>query len=154
MAFPTMVEYMPPFVGPAGADKEVFGKVALYARATLEASGDGRRVGVRVYMQARQWDDDFSEASGEKLFPDYFTAVPDGWIVDRRINSVSTTRRYLDRTWEEETTFEEGPFVEKWVWFGDRNGEDLGTHTRVQVHFKPMEIKLVPGPDCVPLVSA
>jgi hypothetical protein len=130
-------------------DREVFGKVDLYASATLMIPDARDRVDVEVYMKAEQWDDDHSLAEGTQVFP-FFDAVPPGWEVDHLEASVLTAEAsHRDTTWEEETTGGGDTFVRQWVWYGDRNGEDLGGHTRVDVHFNPVTVVLRPKPGCV-----
>jgi hypothetical protein len=140
------VTYRPPHTGVG--DREVFGKVDLWAKATLLVTPQS--IDVRVDATAKQWDDDRSEASGSAIVP-FFDAVPKGWEIDHvQLGSLEASASFRDTTWEPETTSGGGGLVNSWVWYGDHNGADLETYSGVDVHFNPVTIVFKPTADCVP----
>lgn len=148
LALPRTFSYHPPWTGQG--DKEVFGKVDLWARATLLV--EQRRVLLKVEMTAEQYDDDHSRAAGETTVT-FFDAVPPGYEIDHvKLNSLSAEGRYRDHTWEAESTGGDG-FVSRWTWYGDTWKEDLGDpqgYSGVDVHTAPVTVVLRAAPDCVP----
>ena len=146
------VTLTPPFVGPGTADREVFGKVDLYAWAKLLVSSGGDRVDVQVYMKAEQYDDDHSTAAGDRTFP-FLPAsdVPSGWVVDPSgLHGTTVEGSHRDDPSQDPERTGGGGFVSEWVWYGDRYGDELGTYTRADVHFNPVTITFRPAPGCVP----
>jgi len=138
------IEFVPPHVR-GDRDFKGHGPRVLF-RAELAADRRSNTVGVRVYMEAREWEDGKPE-------PDHTTV--EGWTEWRSI-PIPRGLRLLDLAEGQESRFEhqyvdrshkpdgfEFPphaLVRSLRYIGDAPGNDAGSATRVAVRFNPVRV--------------
>ena len=141
----TYLSYTPPHTR---GDREYSGN-GPEVWATARWISDGAHVNLRLWMKAKETRSDWTTAEGERIEP-YYTA-PSGWRIDSIEGNVESSAHYVDTDHNDDRQGggPNGP-VKEFKFRGDRDGDDAGSYTGVDVNFNPLVVKLVEVANCAP----
>lgn len=110
---------------------------------------EGTHINFRLWMKAQETRKDWTTAEGERIIQ-YYTAPP-GKRIDRIVSGAESTAHYVDTDHNDDRQGggPNGP-VKEFVFRGDRNGDDAGSYTGVDVTFNPLVVRLVEVTNCAP----
>ena len=117
--------------------------------ATARWVKEDTRVNLHLWMKAKETRSDWTTAEGERIEP-YYTA-PSGWRIDSIEGNLESSAHYVDTDHNDDRQGggPSGP-VKEFKFRGDRDGNDAGIHTGVDVTFNPLVVKLVQVANCAP----
>ena len=117
-------------------------------RATVTLRVEPKAIGAEVYMRAAETESDWTRAEGSKVFDLYH---PDpGWRIELLEGSTTATHSYTDNDHTNDSyDIGSGGPVKRFVYVGDRDGDDAGRGTQVTVTFNQLTLVLVQDTDCV-----
>ena len=100
-------------------------------------------------MKAQETRSDWTTAEGERN-DTYYTAPP-GWRIDSIVSALESSAHYIDTDHNDDRQGggPSGP-VKEFKFRGDRDGDDAGSYTGVDVTFNPLVVKLVEVANCAP----
>ncbi len=141
----TFLSYTPPHTR---GDKEYSGH-GPEVWATARWINDGAHVNLRLWMKAQETRSDWTTAEGERT-ESYYTA-PSGWRIDSIEGNTESSAHYVDTDHNDDRQGggPNGP-VKEFKFRGDRDGDDAGSYTGVDVTFNPLVVKLVEVANCAP----
>jgi hypothetical protein len=141
----TYLSYTPPHTR---GDKEYSGN-GPEVWATANWINDGTHVNLRLWMKAKETRSDWTTAEGERT-ESYYTA-PSGWRIDSIVGNLESSAHYVDTDHNDDRQGggPNGP-VKEFNFRGDRDGDDAGSYTGVDVTFNPLTVKLVEVANCAP----
>lgn len=142
---PFSYTYLPPYTG--AGDRDLFGNGDIRVEVRRETTDS--TVDARIYMKARQYNDDHSAAEGTSEPIRLFTAPGDKKIADVAAPVSDPPVTYRDTTWEIDNFGGGGGLVDYYEISGDHNGDELGTWTKVKVQFNALHIQLTPRTGCI-----
>ncbi len=109
-------------------------------RGEFAINGDGIRC--RAYLRAREPRHDWTEAKGWSDWASAYTA-PSGWkIVEALPNTASIHTANIITHGRNSFHRPGGEIVSQFDIYGDHEGDEAGTWTRVEVFWRPVQIKL------------
>ena len=116
--------------------------------ATARWFHDDLHVWLSLWMKAEETKSDWTTAEGTREEV-YYTAPP-GWRIEAVLGSLISSAHYIDTNHREDHIGggPSGP-VSEFVFRGDREGDDAGLYTGVDVYFNPMSVQLVETTNCV-----
>ncbi|PTQ76964.1 hypothetical protein C8R26_11112 [Nitrosomonas oligotropha] len=141
----TYLSFTPPHTR---GDKEFGGHgPEVWAKATW--SIQGTRVNLRLWMKAQETRSDWTTAEGERN--DTYYTPPPGWRIDSIVSTLESSAHYIDTDHNDDRQGggPNGP-VKEFKFRGDRDGDDAGSYTGVDVTFNPLVVKLVEVANCAP----
>lgn len=117
--------------------------------ATARWVKEDTRVNLHLWMKAKETRSDWTTAEGERIEP-YYTA-PSGWRIDSIEGNLESSAHYVDTDHNDDRQGggPNGP-VKEFKFRGDRDGDDAGIYTGVDVTFNPLVVKLVQVANCAP----
>lgn len=117
--------------------------------ATARWFKEDTRVNLHLWMKAKETRSDWTTAEGERVEP-YYTA-PSGWRIDSIEGNLESSAHYVDTDHNDDRQGggPSGP-IKEFKFRGDRDGDDAGIYTGVDVTFNPLVVKLVQVANCAP----
>lgn len=118
--------------------------------ATARWINEGTHINFRLWMKAKETRSDWTTAEGERI-ESYYTP-PSGWRIDSIVEGkAESSAHYVDtnHTDDRKGGGSSGP-VKEFVFRGDRDGDDAGIHTGVDIYFNPLVVRLVEVANCAP----
>jgi hypothetical protein len=139
------VTFMPPHTR---GDKDFNGH-GPKVNVTVTLLTTPQEITARVFMRARETKDDWTTAEGSKVFT-LFSPDP-GWRIDSVVASQSASHSYTDGNHELDSfDLGSGGLVKRMEFVGDKDGDEAGTRTKVDVSLNDLRVQLTKMADCVP----
>jgi hypothetical protein len=136
------LSYTPPKVGRGDADFNTHDNEPMSVRASADVMIAGNTIRVRVSLHAREERPDWTEVNGVSEWKTGYTA-PAGWkITSAAPLRSSTLNGSINRNGAVTWNLPQGELVQRFVVFGDQNGDEAGTWTRIQAFFNPITVEL------------
>ena len=135
--------FMPPKIGRGDGDFNTHDNehMSLDARGEIMLA-DATTLKYRVYMHAREERSDWTEVGGYSEWATAYTAPP-GWrIVSFRPNSNSRHTANIIMHDDQQYFRPAGEVVQKFQVWGDHDGDEAGTWTRVDVFWRSIEVTI------------
>jgi hypothetical protein len=134
--------FTPPKVGRGDADFDVDHNDPMDVTVKGEAKLEGNTIKVRVYMHAKEPRDDWTEAMGWSGFTTAYTA-PSGWkILSASPLSTSSKSGRITQHGVHTWKLPQGELVTRFDVYGDFDGDEAGTRTRVIATFNSVRVEL------------
>lgn len=137
--------YVPPH---DGGDRDFAGHGPAISVLTYLVSpvGSTRNLPVRVIMDARETQSDYTHAHG--TFNRVIYTAPSGWLLDSIVSPVlgnqDDSAEYVDTDHADDVFSATNPnsFVKTYVFVGDTAGNEAGTRTSVVLTTQPVTVRL------------
>jgi hypothetical protein len=134
--------YMPPKIGRGDADFDTHDNEHMSLEVRGELSVSGSQILCRIYMHAREERDDWTEVGGWSDWAVAYTA-PAGWKITN-VNPQQASVQTANIAANGLFTYPRpsGEVVSQFNVWGDRDGDEAGNWTRVEVHWHPVDVTL------------
>jgi hypothetical protein len=142
---PGKITYTPPRVGSGDSDFKGHGPQVIASVSILIAPTALR---ARVYMNAKETKSDWTQVSGQEVFPVY--NVEPGWRIEGVNGPLFSHYKYTDSDHEKDSfNVGSGGPVKNFAFIGDTKGDEAGSDTQVEVTFNQLAVELVEAANCV-----